>query len=229
MIKIDMHVHTRFSIDSYSRPDRIMKVAKKIGLDGVAITDHDSMKGIKESEEAAKKHGLFLIKGEEVHTDWGDIVGLFLTREIESRDVLGVIEEIHAQDGIVLLPHPYRSHDLSGDWISMVDVVEAGNGRVKSELNEKAMDLAKTLGKPISAGSDAHFVRELGAGATIFDSDDFKSCLLEGKTSISVKTSPAYLEALSMAVLTTKTKRFHMTPVFIASAAVKLIRRTRYE
>ena len=84
-MKIDLHCHTKYSYDSNSDIEKIIIEAKKKGLDGIAITDHDNTNGWDEAIELGKKHNFLIILGEEIKSNKGDILGLFLKEKIEGR------------------------------------------------------------------------------------------------------------------------------------------------
>ncbi len=88
MLKYDFHLHSSYSRDGTIRPADVMKIAKKRGLNGIAITDHGTIKG---SVEAIKNkpEGLDVICGAEIKTDRGDVIGLFLQEEITAVDHIG--------------------------------------------------------------------------------------------------------------------------------------------
>lgn len=161
-MKVDFHIHTHHSYDSLMKPEKIIKVAKKRGLDGVVICDHNTVKGGLEAKRANKDKNFTVIVGAEIATDAGDITGIFLTKEIESRTFEEVVKEIRAQNGKVILDHPYKAHDLSKIELSKIDFVEGYNSRLDMKDNQKAIDLAKNHNKPFIAGSDAHLYKEIG-------------------------------------------------------------------
>ena len=106
-MKLDLHVHTNHSFDGRIDVETLLKTAKEAGLDAVAITDHDTMSAV----GLAKKitGGVAVIPGMEITAAGGmHIIGLFLTDEIISREIDNVIDEIHQQGGLVMIPHPYR-------------------------------------------------------------------------------------------------------------------------
>ncbi|MDR1414257.1 MAG: PHP domain-containing protein [Odoribacteraceae bacterium] len=163
---IDCHVHTRRSHDSLMTPARILATAKARGLDGIVVCDHDTIRGGVEVREANDDPAFTVIVGAEIATDAGDVTGIFLTREVVARRFADVAREIRGQGGKVILNHPYRGHDLSLVDFSLVDFVEAGNGRVSERDNGRALELARRHGLPVVAGSDAHLYAEIGNGRT---------------------------------------------------------------
>ena len=167
----DLHVHSKYSKDSINDPRWIIKVAKKKGLSGVAITDHDTIKGSLIAKKINNDPDFEIIPGVEIKTDIGDIIGLWITEEIKSRSWEEVIDEIHAQGGVTVFPHPYRGHRAVEEIANRVDVIEVVNARTSKELNKKAHELAMKLHKGISAGSDAHVPFEIGRGVAVINSD----------------------------------------------------------
>lgn len=158
----DCHIHSNYSHDSLMRPGRILKRAKKAGLTGVAITDHDTIRGSLEARKLEKGIGVTVIPGAEILTDSGDIIGLLVNEEIRSRRWDDVIDEIREQGGVSVLPHPYRSHPNVFELAKTVDLIEVWNARSTVEQNERALQLAGRLQKPGMYGSDAHTYAEIG-------------------------------------------------------------------
>ncbi|HDN01715.1 MAG TPA: PHP domain-containing protein, partial [Candidatus Bathyarchaeota archaeon] len=79
MLKIDMHVHTWYS-DSSASVDEVIEAAKRRGLDGVAITDHNVIDGALEAER--KSDGLIIIPGEEISTLHGELLALGIRKAV---------------------------------------------------------------------------------------------------------------------------------------------------
>ena len=160
-MKIDFHIHTCYSYDSLMKPEKILYVAKKRGLNGIVVCDHNTIKGGLEVNKINRDEDFWVIIGAEISTNAGDLTGLFLHKEIESRDFHDVVKEIRSQNGKVLLNHPYKAHDLSKIDLSKIDFIEGYNSRLSKVDNEKAIKLAKENNIPIVAGSDAHLYSEI--------------------------------------------------------------------
>jgi predicted metal-dependent phosphoesterase TrpH len=211
-LKFDFHIHSKYSFDSILSPRRILKRAKKMGLSGIAITDHNTIKGGVETYKINKDPFFTVIIGCEVNTEVGDIIGLFLNNEIQSRQSTEVIDEIHKQEGIVVLPHPFKSHNLNEELIKSVDLLEGINGRCRLEKNLMAQDLARKYNLPLIAGSDAHFGLEIGKCRTIvkieegIEKDILRGCKIEGRQ------NPVYLEHLSQIIKLIKEKNLKKIP-----------------
>ncbi len=207
-LKFDFHIHSKYSFDSILSPKRILKRAKKVGLSGIAITDHDTIKGGVQTYELNEDSSFTVIIGCEVNTEAGDIIGLFLDEEIKSRDSIDVIDEIRDQGGIVVLPHPFKSHNLNEELIKSFDLIEGINGRTSSEKNLRSHDLARNYNLPMIAGSDAHFGLEIGSVETIINGsgiEEVKKSLLSGEAKIKGTQSHKCFQVGSMMIKIIKT------------------------
>ena len=173
-MKYDLHVHSKYSMDGYLDPKAIIKIAKKRELSGVAITDHNTIKGGLIAKKFETKN-LQVIIGSEIETDRGEIIGLFLNQEIKSKIFKDVIQEINEQNGLVIIPHPFDNIRRNGinpvkDDIPLIDFVEVYNSRCQFEkYNIKAREFANQNKLKISAGSDAHFANEIGKAGLFSD------------------------------------------------------------
>ena len=204
VIEVDFHVHSKYSYDSFLNPRLIVKTAKRKGLSAVAITDHNTTKGAAETvREASLSGDLIVVPGIEVKTNIGDIIGLWVEGKIRSRSFLSVVDEIKKQDGIVVLPHPFRGHkNLRNEMLSNIDVVETLNGRVSREDNLRAKKLALSLDKPVIGGSDAHFAFEIGCVRTILpdastSSEELRKLITDGKRKLVGRESPFIVHGFS--------------------------------
>ncbi len=186
-MKIDMHVHTRFSKDSTSSLEDIVETARARGLDGLAITDHDTVEGVKQMKSL--DHGLHIIPGIEKTTDRGEILGLFIEKEIESEEADKVIREIKTCGGIAVIPHPFDPFRGFKDWKGLdIDGIEVFNSRnLLGSMNRKAASYAQDRGLIRTAGSDSHTTWELGKAYVEADAEDldgFRKKLEGGEVSI---------------------------------------------
>ncbi len=199
-MKLDLHCHSYYSIDGFSSPEALLKTAIKRGLDGIAITDHDTTAGWKEAEKAAKKLNAILILGQEIKTKKGDILGLFLNKEIKSRDPFLVIKEIKAQGGIVIIPHPFHfPHHFRDDltkYRNLIDGIEVLNSRsLFPSAIKKALIFAQKYNLALVGGSDAHVHFNVGDAFTVVEAknvNEVKKAILERKTKIEGKRSPLF-------------------------------------
>jgi hypothetical protein len=167
-MKVDMHVHTCYSKDATLSLETIMETCRRRGLDGVAITDHNTIAGALALKEIAP---FLVIVGEEIDTTKGEILGLFLKEEIAGgltpQEAMARIRE---QGGLVGVSHPLDRLRRSAmrqvallDILDELDFLEGFNSRVTFPSdNRKAQALAQAQGLPMTAGSDAHTTYEIG-------------------------------------------------------------------
>ena len=189
-MKIDCHNHSYWSYDGLHSPEQLIISALGKGLDGIALTDHDTAKGWPEAIAAAKKHNAFLILGQEIKTEKGDVLGLFLSREIKSRNFLEAIKEIKEQKGIVVAAHPFHfPEQFQGDikkYIKFFDGIEIFNSRGPiSFFDQKARKFAEESNLAFFGGSDAHSKQMSGNAYTEAEAvtlDEFKKAILAKKT-----------------------------------------------
>ncbi|MGC8581756.1 MAG: CehA/McbA family metallohydrolase [Thermoplasmata archaeon] len=170
MYKIDLHVHTIYSVDSAITPEEIISYCKIKNLDGVAITDHNTLEGFNTVGKIIKKAGLIVIPGEEISTSQGHLIALFINEKIErGMDYIESIKRIHMQHGIAIAPHPYRSpHKVyKKELLENIDGIETINGRSSNRENRKAKKLAMNMNLPGLGGSDCHNAPALGNAYTV--------------------------------------------------------------
>jgi len=164
-MKIDLHIHTRHSICSNLDPKSIAGYAKLKRLDGLAITDHDSMNGCAKVQESARD--LLIIPGVEITTASGELIALFVREPIKPGLSLSeTTNRIHEAGGLVVIPHPFDRYRKSvGDRINEItaDAIEVYNSRnIYKKANHMALKFASEKEIVAVAGSDSHFKEEIG-------------------------------------------------------------------
>ena len=164
-MEVDLHMHSHHSNDSRSKPERIVERAVSLGLGGIAVTDHNSWAGAREAAKLAEGR-ILIIPGAEIKTEKGDVLALFVSDEIASRDFRTVIDEIRAKGGVSIVPHPGDSPKITLDDLRLADGLEAFNSTCTPKSNEHAGRIVAELKKPGFACSDAHLVMEVGNGRT---------------------------------------------------------------
>jgi predicted metal-dependent phosphoesterase TrpH len=183
-LKVDFHIHSNFSKDGDMSPGKIINLAKKIGLDAIAVTDHNTIEGGKECEKFARD--LLVFVGSEIKTKSGEIIGLNLKEDIPmDLSPVETCKLIKEQGGFVLVPHPFdRMRRGIGRGIEKIveyiDAVEVFNARTLfDKFNRDSLEFAEKNKLPKVAGSDAHFDKEIGSAYTIVDSEKRKDKILE--------------------------------------------------
>ncbi len=171
--KLDMHVHSRYSGDSVTDPKKIVNLWLERGILCI-IADHNTTAGSQAVYADLRRidPGVPLILSEEIMTESGEIIGLFLSEEVHPYlSAAETVDLIHEQGGLALVPHPFCSYrvssamrsDILDEIIGSVDIIEGYNARtLRDEDNNRAREYAKVHKKPVSVGSDAHTTRELG-------------------------------------------------------------------
>lgn len=181
-MQVDLHVHTKFSRDSRSDPQKIIARAKMLGLGGIAITDHDTWDGAKHVRKLDRE-GLLIIPGAELKTDRGDVLALFVEEGFVARTFEEALDAIRARDGVCIVPHPASSPRMRDEDLLMADGVEVFNSTCSAASNARALGIAQRLHRPGFASSDAHMVFEVGNGATTVPDcesvDDLRSVILK--------------------------------------------------
>jgi hypothetical protein len=165
----EFHCHSKFSKCSNVEIEDIIKKCEKKGINGIALADHNTIEGALELKSKAP-NWLRVVIGEEILTNSGEIIGLFLNKEIKPKLSLAeTILEIKRQGGLVILPHPFdriRSKITSKEIdenIDYFDAIETFNARCFFPSdNKKAENYAKNNEKIGICGSDSHFLGEYG-------------------------------------------------------------------
>jgi predicted metal-dependent phosphoesterase TrpH len=198
MIRIDLHTHSEASIDGGITPDDYAYVLKNEVFDVIAITDHNRIDFAVGLQKALGEE--FIIVGEEITTTDGDIVGLYLKSEIKpGMSASETIDEIHAQGGLVYIPHPFEKARSSIQKTTLdslkdkVDIIETHNGR---SLTKKYVLEAETWAVKNNvaacASSDAHGKKGLGRTYSIINSRPTAESLVSllGNATINSKKPP---------------------------------------
>ncbi len=209
-MRFDLHIHSMYSSDGLSKPETIVKTALKVGLEGIAITDHNTTAAWNELEKFCKKSRLLFVKGEEIKVlengkTVGELIGLFMNKEVKPASRGEVIDSLNSQGAISVIAHPFdifrhNFKDKQG-FAKKVNAVEAFNSRcVLSSFNKKAAEFAEKNNLAVTGGSDAHVPQEIGnaftecTGAT---TDDLRKALLKKKTIASGKLSSPLIHRFS--------------------------------
>nr|MDO8100732.1 PHP domain-containing protein [Candidatus Njordarchaeota archaeon] len=178
-LKLDLHTHTWYSQDGIHPPTLVLQAAAIKGLSAIAITDHNTVKGLEQAKKFRSK--VLMIPGIEVDTKEGHLVGLGVDNEIKPwRTATETIETIKDAGGIVVVPHPFdflrRGIGLRVKGLK-IDAIEVMNSRTNTPLsNALAERLAKNMNSPVTAGSDAHIAEEVGSSYIVIkDKENFSA------------------------------------------------------
>lgn len=203
--KFDLHVHSIYSHDSATPVEKLADKLHSAGFSGFALTDHGTMDGVERTKAYIrhKKLPLQFVPGCEFKITQGEIIGLFLEEMIHTHDAGELVDSIHSQGGLAILPHPFDSirknacnpSALPKDVLLRLDAIEVFNARCgTSGPNKKALEFCKKNHFAKTGGSDAHFLFEAGAGYTIVPKNMMlEKALQKKKTSADGSLSPIFV------------------------------------
>ncbi len=187
-MRFDMHTHTTYSKhdfwgrDALNTPREMIKAAIKKGLSGMAITDHQTVKGSIVGKKAARtlKRDFKIITGLEIKTEIGDLLALGVKKNIPDHlSLKETIEKVHDLGGLAVAPHPFGEFGFRAclrDEAVKTDAIEIFNSTsCRGFQNNMAKELAKRYKRPVSAGSDAHCCRIVGNAGIICSGDPLEA------------------------------------------------------
>lgn len=199
----DLHLHTIYSYDGTATLPAVLQRAKQIGLDLIAITDHDEIRGALLAEELAPQFGLQVLPGVEITTAEGDLLALSIRQLVPAGlSLIETVQRVGAQGGFCLAPHP----GASGMGMKSLSVRSLSQALRIPEIRQVLLGLetynatsidrssnltaklwAKRLGMPQTGSSDAHVLDAIGLGTTLFPgktAQDLITALRSGTTRI---------------------------------------------
>ncbi|MBI1884916.1 MAG: PHP domain-containing protein [Chloroflexi bacterium] len=190
---VDMHVHTvRGAADSSLTPEQLIEEARRIGLTGVNISEHDRAWDDHQIEEFREQSGLFVSRGMEVSTDVGHIIVVGLTRYVPGiRKISELRKAVDEVGGFMIAAHPFRHFfdpvhfrrdgrppfDLTPKQAAelpvfqLVDELEVANGGCTPRENAFALEVARVLGRRGIGASDCHSTQGVGCFVTVFEEE----------------------------------------------------------
>jgi len=172
-LRVDFHVHSKYSSDSTITAKDLVKYAKKRSLDAIAITDHNQIKG---ALDIAKKIELLIIPSIEISTKSGHLVGLNVRKSIpKGMSVEETVDCIHNMGGLAVACHPFAWFKGSlGDKITKkFDAIETVNSSSFpfGRSIKKAKEIAKILDLAQIAGTDAHIPQSIGLAYAVLEAE----------------------------------------------------------
>lgn len=186
---IDLHTHSYpKSDDSFVSVDDLIDRAKRLGLDGICLTEHDEFWAHEDIKSLSRRHDFLVLSGSEINTDSGHILVFGLTEYVFGLHKPAFLRQaVNRKRGVMIAAHPYRRRYLSDpgrnpearaemleraiadDFFLMCDAIEGSNGRGAADENDFSHDLGNAFMLKSTGGSDAHRVEQLGTVATRFD------------------------------------------------------------
>ena len=193
----DLHVHSIYSRDATTTVRAILKQASSVGLDIIAVTDHDEIRGSLEAQQLAPQYGIEVISGAEVSTKDGHLVALFI-KDLPpaGMSLTDTLLHIGDQGGLAIIPHPFNNLPNSLTLEAVFTAME--NPTAKASLkgmethnfgtqnfDKMARKLSVFLPFSKISSSDAHIYWAIGAGRTEFPgktTQDLRDAIENNKT-----------------------------------------------
>jgi predicted metal-dependent phosphoesterase TrpH len=170
VVRIDPHVHSDDSYDCHEPVELILEHVRDIDLDGVVITDHDTIEASKRAAELAPRYGLVGIPGVEVSTAHGHLLAIGVDEcPAKGRPIAETVERIRDLGGVAIVPHPFQRsrHGVRKRHIGECDGIEVYNSMAFTGYrNRRARMFAERRGYPKLGASDAHHIRNVGRAFT---------------------------------------------------------------
>lgn len=181
----DLHIHTIYSYDGTATVAAVLRRAKEIGLDVIAITDHDEIAGAQEATTLASHYGIEVIPGCEITTREGDLLAYYIKEKIKpGLSLIETLLRVRDQGGVAIAAHPMaggmgmkslkpysilKALKHKGVRKTLIGI-EAYNGTSIDRMsNHYAQLFANGLRLAQTGNSDAHVVDTIGFGATEFE------------------------------------------------------------
>lgn len=189
MFRYDLHIHTYRSLDSNIKVDALIRKVEELGLAGVAITDHTNIKAALEIKEKAP---FFVVVGREISTPEGDLLAYFVKKDFPVRmQAEDAIAHARNQGALIGAAHPFTSVYPPGmpkesllNYVDRLDFIEGLNAEeFDVDRQNEIQSIATRSSTPMTAGSDAHFLREIGGGHI--------------QTKIDIRDKETFLKAIS--------------------------------
>lgn len=172
-MKVDLHLHdNKYSTDSHISIEEIVREAKRKGLDGIALTNHENPDVVKEIDELVEKYDFVIFPGVEYLTKDGDIVAFGIDKLPEEQmSAQEFIEYVDKFGGTCTAAHPYRTNNRGLEdklyTVKGLTAIEGYNGSTSDYHNGLAVKAGKELGIQVIGSSDAHVVEKVGVYATL--------------------------------------------------------------
>jgi predicted metal-dependent phosphoesterase TrpH len=179
MLKLDLHIHSCYSNDASGSPEEIITSLKERGLQGMALTDHNTVEGSLKARQIAPDDFL-VIPGVEISTADGHLLALNVTENVpRDLSVEETVEMIIDIGGVPIVPHLFRL--LSGikkekllGIQTKIPALEVFNGCSVPRTNLKTAKVARAFNLGGTGGSDSHDFLYGGFAYTVVDSTDYR-------------------------------------------------------
>jgi len=203
VLSVEFHTHSSLSYDGRDPVEMLLEQAAAVGLDALAVTDHDEYEASARAAEIADEYGLVGIPGMEVTSEAGHVLALGVDRPVPADlPFVETLDRIREAGGVAVVPHPFQesrhgvASKVSRDELASADAIEVYNSRlITGRANRQAERFADERGLPKTAGSDAHIAEMVGQAITRVETDE-RSCeaildaVRAGRTSVEGRRTP---------------------------------------
>jgi predicted metal-dependent phosphoesterase TrpH len=206
VLSVELHTHSALSYDGRDPVEMLLEQAQAVGLDALAVTDHDEIDASLEAADLAADYDLIGIPGMEVTSADGHVLAIGVEEAVPSgRPFVETLEEIRSRGGLAIVPHPFQSSrsgvapNISQEALASADAIEVYNSRLLTgRANRQAERFARTHELPMTAGSDAHIAEMVGqavtrVGAEERSLDGILDAVRDGRTSVEGKRTPWHI------------------------------------
>ncbi|PSP89175.1 phosphoesterase [Halobacteriales archaeon QS_4_69_34] len=203
MLSVELHAHSALSFDGRDPIELLLAQAEAVGLDALAVTDHDGIDASREAAERAPDFGLVGIVGSEVTSAAGHVLALDIEEGVPAGlPFAETLSAIHEQGGLAVVPHPFQrsrsgvAPNVTREALAGADAVEVYNSRLLTgRSNRRAARFARERDLPATAGSDAHIAEMVGQAVTQVDAAERSAgaiiaAIREGRTAVIGKRTP---------------------------------------
>ena len=203
MLSVELHAHSSLSYDGRDPVELLLEQAAAVGLDALAVTDHDEIDASLAAAEQADEYGLVGIPGMEVSSAAGHVLALGVSERVPAGlSFHETLDRIREQGGVAVVPHPFQQSrsgvmaKIGESDLAAADAIEVYNSRLLTGRgNRKARRFAERHDLPQTAGSDAHISEMVGQAVTCIDADEpttdaILDAILDGRTSVEGKRTP---------------------------------------
>ena len=206
MLTVELHAHSAASYDGRDPVEFLLEQAAAVGLDALAVTDHDTFEASQRAAELAPEFGLVGIPGMEVTSDAGHVLALGISEAIPAGlSFEDTLDRIHEAGGIAVVPHPFQKSrsgvapNITAEHLASADAIEVYNSRLLTgRANRKAKAFAQRHDLPQTAGSDAHISELVGQAVTAVDAeaataDAIIDAIRAGRTTVEGRRTPWHI------------------------------------
>jgi hypothetical protein len=203
VLSVELHAHSALSYDGRDPVDLLLEQAAAVGLDALAVTDHDEIDASLEAAEMAADYGLVGIVGMEVTCAAGHVLAFGIDERVESGLPFDeTLDRIRDRGGVAVVPHPFQKSrhgvaaHITDEQLASADALEVYNSRLfTGRSNRQAEKFAVRHQMPMTAGSDAHISEMVGQAVTEVGADErsadaILAAIREGRTSVVGKRTP---------------------------------------